>query len=122
MTARSEAIERCAHALMACMIKEKREGMKFWSVGDEDALDALRAALAATEVGCAVEADPDLRARIELVMQLRQVERERDYLLNERTRHLRELADCSEILFDLLDEPGLPDRLREKIREFLNLI
>jgi len=62
---------------------------------------------------------PDLRERITLIMDLAQMKRERDYLLAERTRLLRDVTDYSSVLYELLEEPGLPPRLDEKIRDLL---
>lgn len=59
----------------------------------------------------------DLRERIELVMDLAQVRRERDYLLAEREKFMAERVDMIHVLFAMLEDANLPSYWREKIED-----
>ena len=60
---------------------------------------------------------PDLRERIDLVMDLAQVKRERDYLLEERSKFLGERAEMIHVLFAMQEDSNTPQYWREKIED-----
>ena len=61
--------------------------------------------------------DLSLRQDVKMALDLQQMTKERDYLLEERSRILGERADMAELLFDILRDTNTPSFWRDKIED-----